>query len=102
MIALALARRYRRGEVRCAGTAAGDRYVRVLDTAANFRMNSTVATVMDACSDGAVSDAVARLHARHPVPPDRLVRDTLQAVRWLTANRVVLPAHAPSLGRFAN
>jgi hypothetical protein len=87
---LALRRRYRLGDVRWTGTAERERYVRVLDSACTFRVNGTVAAVMDACSRGTPADAVEVLGSRHGgVPRERLERDTVQAVRWLCANRVL-------------
>jgi MoaA/NifB/PqqE/SkfB family radical SAM enzyme len=96
VMALALARRYRLGEVRATGSERRDRYVRVLDTSCTFRVNATAATVMDACDDGTPGDAVRLLRSRHPgIADEQLARDTVRAVRWLEANRLLRPA-APS------
>jgi MoaA/NifB/PqqE/SkfB family radical SAM enzyme len=96
---LALARRYRLGDVRWAGSASRERYVRVLEPPCTYRVNGTVGAVMDACDDGTAGDAVRALSARHPrVPRARLERDTVQAVRWLCANRVLRAARQPSPG----
>jgi hypothetical protein len=90
---LTLARSYRLGDVRWAGSASRDRYVRVLEPPRTCRVNGTVAAVMDACDDGTAADAVRALSARHPrVPRERLEHDTVQAVRWLCANRVLRAA----------
>lgn len=92
----ALHRPHRLGTVRSAGRASAERYVRVLDTSTTFRVNRTLAAVMDACSDGTPADAVCELHARHPrVPIERVERDTIQAVRWLDLHRVLRPRAAP-------
>ena len=60
-----------------------------------FRVNRTVATVMDECAHGTPAHAVGRLRERHPAEaPERLERDTIGAVRWLTLHGVLRQAAA--------
>jgi MoaA/NifB/PqqE/SkfB family radical SAM enzyme len=93
---LALRRRYRGAKVRWAGGETGERYVRVLDQRSTFRVNGTVGLVMDACAGGTPHDAVERLRGRHPsIPRERIARDTVRAVRWLTLNGLLRPGAAP-------
>lgn len=90
---LALARRYRLEDARWTGSTAGERYVRVKGRRRTVCMNATTGVVMDACGPGTPAAAVAELVARHPsVPRERLVHDTLVAVRRLTALGVLAPA----------
>lgn len=91
-----LSRPHRLGAVRAAGRTSHERYVRVLDSSTTYRVNRTVATVMDACSDGTPADAVRELHERHPsIPIEHVERDTIQAVRWLALHLVLRPRLAP-------
>jgi hypothetical protein len=78
--------------VRWVGRTSRERYIRVLDSGTTFRVNRTVAAVMDACSGGTPGDALRYLQARHrEIPLERLERDTFRAVRWLTLHRVLEP-----------
>jgi hypothetical protein len=90
---LALARRYRLEDVRWTGSADGERYVRVTARRRTVVVNATTGVVMDACGPGTPGDAVEALTALHPaIPRERLVRDTLIAVRRLMALGVLAPA----------
>jgi MoaA/NifB/PqqE/SkfB family radical SAM enzyme len=90
---LALGRRYRLEDVRWTGSAQGERYVRVKARRRTVCVNATTGIVMDACGPGTPGDGVAALAARHPsVPRERLVRDTLVAVRRLERLGVLAPA----------
>ena len=94
---LALARRYRLGDVRWTEAGAGGRFVRCHATGVMTRLNATAAAVMEACDRGAPGDAVGVLRARHPkVAEDRLVADVLRAVRMLVDRAIVVPERAAS------
>jgi MoaA/NifB/PqqE/SkfB family radical SAM enzyme len=97
---LALARRYRLGDVRWTEDVSGGRFVRELATGAVTRLNPTAATVMAAAAGATAGDAVDALAARHPsVPRETLVDDTVAALRMLLGRRLLVPALATAARR---
>jgi hypothetical protein len=92
---LALARRYRLGDVRSTDALGGDRLVRHRGTGVVTRLNPTAAAVLAACDGGTPGEALAVLCGRHPsVGEDRLAHDVLRSVRMLLARGLVVPAGA--------
>jgi MoaA/NifB/PqqE/SkfB family radical SAM enzyme len=89
---LALARRYRLGNVRWSEADGGSRYVRI--TKGNVaRLNATAATVMDGCAGGTPADALARILAAHPSRPQADVGpDVVATARRLCARGILAPA----------
>lgn len=87
---LALARRYRLGDVRWSAGRDGDRFVR-LPSGDVTRLNSTAAAVMDACSPGTAGAALELLAARHPgACAERLGDDAVVTVNRLVRRGVLV------------
>ena len=91
---LALARRYRLGEVRMGG-GPSDHYVRALSGGEMTRLNGTAALVAGALDGGSPADAVGRLSDRFgETDRARLERDVLAVGRSLCRRGIVVPAAA--------
>jgi MoaA/NifB/PqqE/SkfB family radical SAM enzyme len=92
---LALARRYRLGELRWGGSREGERLVRVVSSGQVKRLNRTAGTVMDALDGGTVADAIGDLSAANPrVARDRIERDAVEAAAGLIEAGIAIPARA--------
>ncbi len=92
---LALARRYRLGEVRWGGSREGERLVRVVASGQVKRLNRTAGAVMDALDGGTAGDAIGALGAGNPgVARDRIERDALDAISGLVEAGIAVPALA--------
>lgn len=90
---LAASRRYRLGDVRSGTDLNGARLVRVRTSGTTLKLNRTAGAVMDACADGTLEDATARLVASYPSEePERLARDAAASVARLLDARVIRPA----------
>lgn len=91
---LALARRYRLGDVRWSEADRGSRYVRIAKGKV-ARLNATAAAVMDGCADGTPAEALSRIAAAHPSRPQpELRRDIVATARRLAARGILAPAPA--------
>ena len=92
---LALARRYRLGDLRWGGSREGERLVRVVASGQVKGLNRTAGTVMDALDGGTAGDAIGALSAGNPgIAPDRIERDALDAVSGLVEAGIAVPALA--------
>ncbi len=92
---LALARRYRLGELRWGGSRDGERLVRVVSSGQVKHLNRTAGTVMDALDGGSAADAVGKLADRNPgVPRDLIECDALEAAAGLVEAGIAVPALA--------
>src|SRR3954447_24312181 len=92
---LALACRYRLGELRWGGSRDGERLVRVVASGQVKRLNRTAGTVMDALDGGTAGDAIGALAADNPgITRDRIERDALDAASGLLEAGVAVPALA--------
>ena len=91
---LALARRYRLGDVRWSEADGGSRYVRIAKGNV-ARLNATAAIVMDGCAGGTPAEALSRIAAAHPNRPQaELRRDIVATARRLAARGILAPAAA--------
>ncbi len=91
---LALARRYRHGDVRVGGTA-GRRLIRRRDTGGVWRLNESASVVFDALSVGTTADAAGALAETFPsMPAVQLRGDALEVTRSLSRQGLVLPVEA--------
>jgi MoaA/NifB/PqqE/SkfB family radical SAM enzyme len=92
---LALARRYRLGDVRWGGSREGERLVRVIASGQVKRLNRTAGIVMDALDGGTAQDAIRALGAANPgIARDRIERDALDATSGLVEAGIAVPALA--------
>lgn len=94
IVGLALDRQYRHPALRILAQGdVGECLVRVVGTEGVHRLNATAATVLQAIDCGSAGAAVESLAERHPdVIREQLEEDTLAAVRWLLARKMIIPA----------
>ncbi len=93
---LALARRYRLGDVRWSEADRGSRYVRIAKGNV-AKLNATAAIVMDGCAGGTPADVLSRIAAAHPGRPEaELGLDVVATARRLAARGIIAPALAPT------
>ena len=89
---LALARRYRLGELRWGGSRDGERLVRVLASGKVKSLNRTAGIVMDTLDGGTAADAIGALTAANPgIALDRIERDALDSVSGLIEAGIAVP-----------
>jgi MoaA/NifB/PqqE/SkfB family radical SAM enzyme len=94
VLALALGRRYRPGDVRAAG-GPERRLVRAASDGRVWRLNRSASVVFDALAPGSVGDATAALRAAFPATaPERLQADAIGVTRTLAGAGLVIPEGA--------